>query len=470
MSSSEIHHANESASPQDVERVRELIGRTPSGDFTVVVRDRDGDPVVIRNAPFLHDGTPMPTRYWLVGRRAQEAVGRLESTGAVRQIEALFDPSIIAATHERYAKERESLIDPDYAGPHPTGGVGGTRRGLKCLHAHLAWYLAGGADPIGRYVAILIGEQIGGSVAAIDCGTNSTRLLILSEAGEILAREMTITRLGEGVDTTKRLNPKAIERTLVALGAYREILDRHGVVMARATTTSAARDAENREELFASVQSILGFELELLSGEEEGTLSYLGATAGVKGLSHPALVIDVGGGSTEFAAGSSSSRNALVAVATRNMGCVRITERFLHTDPPAETELDEARISIAEMIIELQKELPALSQPRVLVAVAGTIATLATRACGLDVYEGRKTNGTTVTRSFVESEIDLLSKMTADQRRKLAGIEIARADVIVGGLLIVQQILELFGFDELVYSESDILDGLAANLLERQNR
>jgi uncharacterized protein len=138
---------------RDIERVGELLGRPPQGPFEVVVRDADGGPVVIRNAPFLDDGTPMPTRYWLVGTAQVRAVSTLESGGGVREAEAAVDSAEVAAAHARYAAERDADVPPGRAGPRPSGGVGGTRTGVKCLHAHYAWYLAGGDDPVGRWVA-----------------------------------------------------------------------------------------------------------------------------------------------------------------------------------------------------------------------------------------------------------------------------------------------------------------------------
>jgi hypothetical protein len=137
----------------DTEAVTALLGRPPRCRFEVVVRTADGAPVVIRNAPLLDDGTPMPTRYWLVGDRVRDAVSRLESTGGVRAAEADVDGDVLAAAHARYAAERDAALPTDHAGPRPSGGVGGTRKGVKCLHAHYAWFLAGGDDPIGRWVA-----------------------------------------------------------------------------------------------------------------------------------------------------------------------------------------------------------------------------------------------------------------------------------------------------------------------------
>lgn len=137
----------------DAAAVATLLGREPQGAFEVVVRGPDGDPVVIRNAPLLYDGTPMPTRYWLVGRAEREAVSRLESAGGVRAAEEAVDPEALVAAHRRYAAERDAALPAGHSGPRPSAGVGGTRRGVKCLHAHYAWYLAGGDDPVGRWVA-----------------------------------------------------------------------------------------------------------------------------------------------------------------------------------------------------------------------------------------------------------------------------------------------------------------------------
>lgn len=152
------------AGEADLDAVTRLLGRIPAGPFAVAVRDRDGAPVVIANAPFLADGTPMPTRYWLVDRSLSDAVSRLESVGGVRDASAAVDPVVLGAAHERYARERDALVPPDWAGPRPSGGVGGTRRGVKCLHAHLAWWLAGGVDPVGDWVAAQLGPQLAARV------------------------------------------------------------------------------------------------------------------------------------------------------------------------------------------------------------------------------------------------------------------------------------------------------------------
>lgn len=147
------------AMTSDAVQVASLLGRVPRGRFEVVVRDAAGAPVVIRNAPLLDDGTPMPTRFWLVGAGESAAVGRLESGGGVRRAEQAVDAAAVADAHRRYAAERDAAIPPDWTGPRPAGGVGGTRQGVKCLHAHYAWFLAGGDDPVGRWVADRLAEQ-----------------------------------------------------------------------------------------------------------------------------------------------------------------------------------------------------------------------------------------------------------------------------------------------------------------------
>ncbi len=143
----------------DHDEVRSLLGRPPAGSFEVVVRAADGGPVVIRNAPLLHDGTPMPTRYWLVGATERRAVGRLESSGGVRAAEEAVDAGALSDDHRRYRAERDAALPPGHRGPRPEGGVGGTRHGVKCLHAHYAWHLAGGEDPVGAWVAARLGDR-----------------------------------------------------------------------------------------------------------------------------------------------------------------------------------------------------------------------------------------------------------------------------------------------------------------------
>ena len=184
----------------DLAAVEALLGRRPQGAFEVVVRDTDGSPVVLRNAPFLDDGTPMPTRYWLVGRRHSVAAGRLEAEGGVRRAEAEIDPAAIADAHRRYAAERDAAIEeidrlhPGRTGPRPSGGVGGTREGVKCLHAHLAWYLAGGDDPVGAWTVerMTLDPMTPAPTTVVTTTSTTTLHLVLGDA------TLRATILGDG--------------------------------------------------------------------------------------------------------------------------------------------------------------------------------------------------------------------------------------------------------------------------------
>ena len=254
------------ASPHDREIVAQLLGREPNGLFAVVVRDNNGVPVVIKNAPFLADGTPMPTLYWLCSPDALVAVSRLEAAGGVNEAEAEVDSIALENAHRQYQAERDAYIPIDHVGPRPSGGVAGTRIGVKCLHAHYAWHLAGGDDPVGRWVAERLTNQHHeptsensriGNVAAIDIGTNSTNLLIVDRDGRTLERRVTVTRLGQNVDQTRTLSPEAIERTMNCLSTYRELLDQYDSPHLRIVASSAARDALNRDEFFDQAEEVL---------------------------------------------------------------------------------------------------------------------------------------------------------------------------------------------------------------------
>jgi exopolyphosphatase / guanosine-5'-triphosphate,3'-diphosphate pyrophosphatase len=445
--------------------VAELLGRAPLGEFTVVVRGSGGEPLVIRNAPFLDDGTPMPTRYWLVGRQARLAVDRLESAGGVRAAEAAVDPVRLAAAHAAYAAERDAAIPAGWTGPRPTGGVGGTRTGVKCLHAHYAWFLAGGPDPVGRWVAGRLGgigslgAVPGAPAAAIDCGTNSTRLLVAYPRGPIIESINRITRLGQGVDQTRRLNPEAIERTLAVLREFKRIIDQHGVDRVRMTATSAARDAVNREEFFAPAEQIVGLRPELLAGDEEGRLSFAGATSDLDSGGGPWLIVDIGGGSTELVVGPGPDGGPL-AVRSLDMGCVRVTERFLLSDPPDPEQMEEAREFSSNLLEQAVAEEPRFRLGHTLVGLAGTVSALARLDEQLEVYDRDKLHHHLLTAARVAELRDSLAAVSSDERRKRRGMEPGRADVIVGGAIVLAEVMHQFGFTECLTSEADILDGL----------
>jgi exopolyphosphatase/guanosine-5'-triphosphate,3'-diphosphate pyrophosphatase len=442
----------------DRERVTRLLGRSPRDPFIVIVRDAAGGPVVIRNDPILDDGTPMPTRYWLVGRTERMAVDRLEAAGGVRAAERAVDPGELAAAHATYERERDAAIPPGWTGPRPSGGVGGTAKGVKCLHAHYAWHLAGGDDPVGRWVASRLQP-----VAAIDCGTNSTRLLVAGPGGETLVRLMQITRLGRGVDRTRRLAPDAIERTLSVLRAFRAVLDENGVERIRMTATSAARDATNREDFLAAAAGIVGVRPELLAGEEEGRLSFRGATAELAPSSAPWLVADIGGGSTELIAGGEADRPE--AVRSLDVGCVRVTERFLISDPPAPEQIQAARDLVGDQLAAVSRTEAAFGRAATLVGLAGTVAALAAIDQRLPSYERRRLHHYHLSRDTVEGLLAALASEPASDRRRRPGMEPERADVIVGGAVVLAELMRHFDFDTCLTSESDILDGLVATLL-----
>jgi exopolyphosphatase/guanosine-5'-triphosphate,3'-diphosphate pyrophosphatase len=300
-------------------------------------------------------------------------------------------------------------------------------------------------------------------VGAVDIGTNSVRLLVADVDGsgrearlQTLDRRMRITRLGQGVDRTRTLAPDAIERTLTVLREYREALDELGVTRVRATATSAARDSTNRDEFFAAVRDQAGIEPELLTGEEEAALSFLGATADLDAPA-PYLVVDIGGGSTEFVLGTDAPQ-ALVSI---DVGCVRVTEQFLHGDPPEPEELSNAVAVVRDHLADVERAIPGAADAATLVGLAGTVTTVAAVEMGLVEYDRDKIHHFRLTKTAAEDVFRTLATEAAAVRAHNPGLEPGRVDVIVGGALVLVTILRVLGFDEVLVSEADILDGLA---------
>lgn len=303
-------------------------------------------------------------------------------------------------------------------------------------------------------------------VGAIDIGTNSTRLLVAEIDGaggdaklRTLDRRMRITRLGQGVDRTRALAPEAIGRTVDVLREYRVALDEHGVTRARATATSAARDSSNRDDFFDAAREVLGFDLELLSGDEEGSLSFLGATAGLDAPA-PYLVVDIGGGSTEFVLGTDTP----VGVISVDIGCVRITEQFLESDPPAPEELSNAVAIVRDYIADVERAIPGVRDAATLVGLAGTVTTVAAVEMGLPEYDADKIHHFRLTKAAAEDVFRTLATEKAADRAHNPGLEPGRVDVIVGGALVLVTILRALDFDKVLVSEADILDGLARSI------
>ena len=299
------------------------------------------------------------------------------------------------------------------------------------------------------------------TIAALDLGTNSTRLLIADRRpdGTLDTRDRrnTITRLGQGVGATGRLAPEAIERTLAALRGYRTEMDRHGVDAIRIAATSAARDAANRDAFFDAVEEVVGARPELLSGEEEGRLSFLGATGELDPAQGPFLVVDIGGGSTEFIVGTDEVEGVLSV----DVGCVRLTEKYMEHDPPLPEELT-ACISLTDTYLEdVLREVPGSGEARTLVGLAGTVTTVAAVEIGLATYDRNRIHHFVLTHEAAEDVFRTLATEARADRIHNPGLEEARADVIVAGCCVLVAVFRRFGFAEMVVSESDILDGLA---------
>jgi exopolyphosphatase/guanosine-5'-triphosphate,3'-diphosphate pyrophosphatase len=310
--------------------------------------------------------------------------------------------------------------------------------------------------------------------AAIDMGTNSTRLLVAEApdgpGGPLrpLERRMTITRLGQGVNATGRLQTDAVERTLATLRRYRSIMDTLGVEpgRVRATATSAARDAENRSALLGPASQTIGATPEVLTGDAEGRLTYLGATSGLNGVPGPYLVVDIGGGSTEFIVGAATGLGAVPeGVMSIDVGCVRLTEAFLHSDPPAPEELSQAIDVVAAHLDDVERDLPGVPSAKTLIGVAGTVTTVAAVEIGLPEYDPDILHGFHLTRAAAEDVFRTLATEAADDRRHNPGLEAARVDVIVGGAVVLVAVMRRWAFDEMLVSEADILDGLILSQL-----
>ncbi len=298
-------------------------------------------------------------------------------------------------------------------------------------------------------------------VAAIDCGTNAIRLLIADVTGDRLTdvcRRMEIVRLGEGVDRTGMLSPAAIERTRAALAGYAAEIKESKAVRVRMCATSASRDASNARDFRDMVRGVLGVDPEVITGEQEAELSFLGA---VKGLAAPGpyLVFDLGGGSTEFVTGTDSVDRAISV----DIGCVRMTERHLHGDPPTARELAEAERDVTAAVDRALAAVPG-REARTLVGLAGTVTTVAALAHELSEYDSTRIHHSEISRDEVARVTGELLGMTVGQRRALPVMHPGRADVIGAGALIMRIVMERSGHDTVIASEHDILDGIAFGL------
>ncbi|MGE2731379.1 exopolyphosphatase [Mycolicibacterium vaccae] len=309
-------------------------------------------------------------------------------------------------------------------------------------------------------------------VAAVDCGTNSIRLLIADVGADgrltDVVREMRIVRLGQGVDATGEFAPEALARTEAALAGYADTMRQHRVDAVRMVATSAARDVTNREEFFAMTSRVLGTVVpgavaEVITGDEEAALSFHGAVGELASAQAPFIVVDLGGGSTELVLGA----DTVTAAYSTNIGCVRLTERCLQSDPPTEGQIDDARAVVRAALEEALRVVP-VEQARTWVGVAGTMTTLAALAHKLTAYDPAAIHLSRVGFDDLLGVCDELLAMTREQRAVLGPMHEGRVDVIGGGALIVQELAavlgERAGISELVVSEHDILDGIALSI------
>ena len=299
-------------------------------------------------------------------------------------------------------------------------------------------------------------------VAAIDTGTNSTRLLVAEEqAGgfRTLERRMVITRLGEGVGRRRALNPEALKRTLATIADYAAVCGEYGVERLRVTGTSAVRDALNRDEFFTGVERLTGRAPELLTGDAEARTTFLGVRAD---LPEPGtiLVVDIGGGSTELIYGEAQP-NVLVSL---DIGCVRMFEKYLDSDPPSSEEIEALRAEVFDSLQSFKDSVDVVPGSR-LVGVAGTVSQLGTLKAGTLVYDADVTHHMVMTHGDVRLLAKRLESLFYEQRKKVYGLEAGRADVIVAGAEILLCVMEAFDFAEVTVSEKDILDGLVIELL-----
>ncbi|MGJ7419522.1 exopolyphosphatase [Streptomyces cinereoruber] len=300
-------------------------------------------------------------------------------------------------------------------------------------------------------------------VAGIDCGTNSIRLLVADvhpETGELveLDRRMTIVRLGQGVDRTGRLAPEALERTFAACREYAAVIRELGAERIRFVATSASRDAENRDDFVRGVVEILGVEPEVITGDQEAAFSFAGATGELPG-TETYLVVDIGGGSTEFVTGT----DHVQAARSVDIGCVRLTERHVRHDPPTAEEAEAIRADV-RAALDLAAGAVPIDTADVLVGLAGSVTTVAAIALGLPEYDSEKVHHSRISAEQVAEVTDRLLASTHDERAAIPVIHPGRVDVIVAGALVLREIVERVGAREVVVSEHDILDGIALSV------
>lgn len=514
-------------SAHDLDVLSRQLGRPVRDVVEIPARCVCGNPLVAATAPRLSNGTPFPTTFYLTHPVITAAVSRLEAAGLMNEMNVRLESDEALATsyrgaHEDYLAARATIGERTGIGAVPEiDGVsaGGMPLRVKCLHVLVghslaagpgvnplgdealanisqwwvkdrcfcegAWETAGEApsrelsrhgpqglpDIVGRPAPVRKGMT---RVAAIDCGTNSIRLLIAdidrSDGGAKLTdvwREMRVVRLGQGVDATGELAPDALDRTFAATADYAALIRKHGAEKIRFVATSASRDARNRQVFVDGIRELLGVEPEVISGDEEAALSCAGASSVLPMAAEDrVLVIDLGGGSTEFVLGNAAG---VIAAKSVDVGCVRMTERHFRTDPPSSEQIAAAEADVDAAIARAALEVP-LESTTAVVGVAGSVTTITAHALGLPQYSPAATHGAELaTETIVAAATDLL-EMRKSEREELPYMHPGRVDVIGAGALVWRRILTRLSelsngrIATATSSEHDILDGIALSI------
>ncbi len=515
--------AETTVTEQDLDTLSLQLGRPVRDVVEIGARCVCGNPLVATTAPRLSNGIPFPTTFYLTHPVLTAAVSRLEADGEMNRMnDRLAEDAELAAAHraahEAYLAERDRIGQVSGVGEvKEIAGIsaGGMPERVKCLHVLVGHALAAGpgvnrlgdealekiaewwtpdacrcegawdasaevpTKDLSRHVKHL--EKVEAlkkvTVAGVDCGTNSIRLLISrpdEQDPQTLAdvvREMTIVRLGEGVDATGEFSAAALERTFAAVDAYARLVQRHHAGAVRFVATSATRDVQNRQVFVDGVRERLGVEPEVISGAEEAALSFRGAVSALPGgldRQDHVLVVDLGGGSTEFVVGTAGGE--VVDAVSMDMGCVRFTERFLADDGPSPEQVAAATAGVDEVLDRVAGRL-ALQKVRAVVGVAGTVTTVTAHALGLEEYDSERIHATVLPVDRVTASAGALLEASRAQRAALGFMHPGRVDVIGAGALIwsriVERMREVAGVDEVVTSERDILDGIVLSLTDR---
>ena len=451
------------ATEADVARVTELLGRAPQGDFEVVVRRSNGDPVVVLNHPLLHDGTPMPTLFWLVGKDEYTAVSRLEAAGGVDQAEAEVDPAELESAHVAYARLRDAALPAGHIGPARA------RASSVCTHiSHGGWPGVTTPSALGwpHESTTRASCDMSDKVGVVDIGSNSVKLLVL-DANDVMHRDSVVTRLGSGVNASGNLSDDSIAATRVRFGEIRALLDDYGVTNTWAVATAAVRNAANAAPFVEMARNTLGCDVAVIDGLTEGNLSFLGAqrNLALPPGSGPVTVIDIGGGSTEFAVGDPANTPQVVSIP---YGARNLTERILRHDPPRPEELTNAIGAVIDEVDDVLREIPELETCERLVGVAGTVVTIAMVELGLHTYDASALHGMHLERDAAEDVFRTLATESLADRVYNPGLPADRADIIVGGCCTLVAILRKLQLQGLTVSTTSLADGVA--MVARQRR